>query len=97
MALKGLRETVRLRLLEKGATRNVIETYFSRWDGALDPEGGAPLPCPDCYLGGAISRLRRMPSPAGVGIVKCPSCSATFEFPDFEPVAAKQGTWPTRA
>lgn len=97
MPLKVLRETMRRRLLDKGAVNQVVDSYLSRWDGALDPEAGAPLPCPDCYLGGAISRLRRVPSPAGVGVVRCPSCSAAFEFPDFEPVATNQGTWPTRA
>ena len=97
MTLKLLRETMRVRLINRGATPETVDDYLSKWDDALEVDGGAPLPCPDCYVRGAVSRLRRMPSPAGVGIVKCPSCRAAFEFPDFLPVATTQGIWPTRA
>jgi hypothetical protein len=97
MTLKMLRETMRGHLVDGGAAPDAIDRYLSRWDAALETDSTAPLPCPDCYVGGAVSRLRRVPSPAGVGIVKCPSCSASFEFPDFQPVATTQGIWPTRA
>lgn len=97
MPLRMLRETMRARLFDQGVDDADVRAYLSRWDGALDSEGSAPFPCPDCYLGGAISCLERVASPAGVGIVKCPSCDAAFEFPDFEPVAANQGIWPTSA
>ncbi len=97
MTLKLLQDTMRARLLKKGASSNAVETYFSRWDVALHADSAAPLPCPDCYVDGDVSLLRRLPSPAGVGIVECPTCTATFEFPDFQPVATTQGIWPTRA
>jgi len=95
MPLKLLQETMRVCLLKKGAAPEAIETYFSRWDVALHADSAAPLPCPDCYVDGAVSLLRRMPSPAGVGIVECPTCMASFEFPDFQQVASTQGIWPT--
>ena len=96
MTLKLLRETMRLHLLEHGAAPEAVDNYLSRWDAALGADSGAPLPCPGCYLKGEVSRLKRVPSAAGVGVVKCPACSAIFEFPDFEPVATTQGIWPTR-
>jgi hypothetical protein len=92
-----LRETMRLHLLEKGARPTAIYAYLSRCDGALETDGAAPLPCPDCYVRGEVARLQRIPSPAGVGIVRCPSCRAEFEFPDFQPVATTEGIWPTSA
>jgi hypothetical protein len=95
MPLMLLRDTMRLRLLSTGAKPDLVEGYFSQWDSGLHPDGAAPLGCPDCYVKGAFSLLRRMPSPAGVGIVECPACSATFEFPDFQPVASTEGIWPT--
>ncbi len=96
MPLRKLRETMRLRLVERGAPADVVAGYLDHWDGELLSEGQKPLPCPDCFSSGKISRLNRIPSPAGIGIVKCPSCEATFEFPDFEGAAGGQGTWPTR-
>ena len=97
MTLNLLRETMRIHLLDRGASKESINAYFSRWDGALETDGSAPLPCPDCYVAGDVSRLRRLPSPAGVGILRCPSCCAEFEFPDFQPVATTEGIWPTSA
>jgi hypothetical protein len=96
MTLKLLQDTMRARLLKKGAASDSVETYFSRWDVALHADSAAPLPCPDCYVEGEVSLLRRVPSPAGVGIVECPACAAAFEFPDFQPVASTQGIWPTQ-
>jgi hypothetical protein len=96
MPLKLLQETVRMRLLKKGAAPEAVEKYFSRWEVALDTDNAPPLPCPDCYLVGEVSLLRRVPSPAGVGVVECPACAASFEFPDFQPVASTQGIWPTQ-
>jgi len=95
MTLNLLRDTMRRHLLHKGASRLATHTYLSRWDGALEADGAVPLPCPDCYVDGAVSRLRRIASPAGVGILRCPTCSAEFEFPDFQPVATTEGIWPT--
>jgi len=96
MTLKLLRDTMRTKLAEQGAAPEVAEGYLSRWDAALESDSGAPLPCPGCYLQGTVSRLRRVPSPAGVGMLECPACSAAFEFPDFQPAATTQGIWPTR-
>lgn len=95
MPLKLLEETMRVHLLEKGATPEAVEDFLSRWDVALHADSAAPLPCPDCYVAGAVSLLHRVPSPAGVGVVQCPTCTASFEFPDFQPVASTQGIWPT--
>jgi hypothetical protein len=97
MTLRLLQDTVRRHLNDRGASPDAVETYLARWDAALETDSGAPLPCPDCYMEGSVVRLRRLPSPAGVGILQCPSCSATMEFPDFQPVATTQGIWPTRA
>ena len=97
MTLKLLRETVRTHLLEKGTSIRSVNAYLSKWDDALEAHGSGPLPCPDCYVGGDVSPLQRIPSPAGVGIVRCPSCCAEFEFPDFQQVATTEGIWPTSA
>ena len=97
MALHLLRETMRLHLLDSGARLDMIDSYLSRWDTALESDGATPLPCPDCYADGVVARLHRVSSPAGVGIVTCPSCSAEFEFPDCQPVATTEGIWPTSA
>lgn len=95
MTLNLLRETMRRHLQQRGARPEAIDTFLSRCDSALAADSAAPLPCPDCYVDGEVSRLQRIPSPAGVGIVRCASCSAEFEFPDFESVATADGIWPT--
>lgn len=96
MTLKLLRDTMSGHLAEHGALAEVTDSYLSRWDAALQSDAAAPLPCPGCYLKGDVSRLRRVPSPAGIGRLECPACEASFEFPDFQPVATTQGIWPTR-
>jgi hypothetical protein len=95
MTLNLLRETMCRHLRQRGARREAIDTYLSRCDAALAADNAAPLPCPDCYVDGEVSRLQRIRSPAGVGIVRCVSCGAEFRFPDFEPVATADGIWPT--
>jgi hypothetical protein len=95
MTLKLLQETIRVRLLSAGAAPDTVEGYFSQWDLGLHQDSAAPLRCPNCYVREGVSFLRRLPSPAGIGIVECPACSASFEFPDFQRVASAQGIWPT--
>ncbi len=96
MTLRKLRETTRLRLVERGAPADIVASYLAHWDSELLSEGTKPLPCPDCFSDDKISRLHRVSSPAGIGIVTCPACGVSFEFPDFEGAAGGQGTWPTR-
>ena len=95
MPLKLLQETIQVRLLSAGAGPDAVEGYFSKWNLAIHQDSVPPLPCPECYVNGDVFFLRRLPSPAGVGIVECPACSASFEFPDFQRVASAQGICPT--
>jgi hypothetical protein len=79
MPLDGMREEMIRQLEEQSATPAQIADYQTRWNHAMT-HPGEPLPCPLCFLGGEMRRLRSISDEGGVGVARCEHCRETFEY-----------------
>jgi hypothetical protein len=70
-------------VLDSGASVAQLGRYEARFEAARD-RPGEPLPCPWCYMGGKIARLRAIDAPVGTGTVQCETCRQELSFSHLE-------------
>ncbi|WP_239797059.1 hypothetical protein [Candidatus Nitrotoga arctica] len=79
MSLEFMLQEMLQQIRVRGGAETHVDAYLTEWRSAIK-NFGEPLPCPICFLKGAIQRLNHLDDEKGVGKVRCTRCRKYFVF-----------------
>lgn len=79
MALENMYEEMFKQLQKSYASNETLDSYATAWASAIK-NTGLPIPCPNCFVGGKISRLSPLNDKDGISSARCLDCKEKFEW-----------------